>query len=254
MLNSLIDNDLYKFTMQQAVLQMYPHATASYKFINRRPGKLVPGMVKDIFGAIQNMESLQIKPHEVEFLKERCPFLKPWYIEYLKGYRFDPREVSINWDDAAKDINITISGPWHRTILWEVPLLAIVSEIYYNHCSTIAVDDQEYYTHTLKKGRALADAEAIYFEFGTRRRRNYNTQDTAIDALLHSKNEKGNNYLFGVSNIHFAHLYNAKPVGTMAHEWIMAHSALSGLRHANQNPPKMVLFHKLNVIGVSLSS
>lgn len=224
--------------MQQAVLELYPQSWARYKFIARRPVGFTPDMVSDFNKCIRSMANLRLKDGERAFLEGTCPYLKPWYLSYLNDYKFDPKQVIATHNGT--DIEIAVSGPWHSTILWEVPILAAVSEIYYHYKVGAgfpnAYDNHAaYWNHTLKKGRALADAGVTHFEFGTRRRRHYLAQLWAIDALRNARSEAGNNTLFGVSNVHFAYMFALRPSGTMAHEWIMAHSVLSGLRHANRN-------------------
>lgn len=241
-MESLLDNDSYKLTMQQAALELYPNAQAKYKFIARRPVGFTPDMVNDFNKCITAMGDLRLKDYERTFLEQTCPYLKPWYLAYLNDYKFDPKQV--NAVHNGTDIEISVNGPWHSAILWEVPILAIVSEVNYHyarHCNRHAPGDggdesyPVYYDRTIKKGRALADAGVTHFEFGTRRRRGYQTQLCVVNALKNARSEDGNNTLFGVSNVHFAYMFGLRPSGTMAHEWIMAHSVLSGLRHANRN-------------------
>jgi nicotinate phosphoribosyltransferase len=230
--DSLLDQDFYKLTMQQAVLELYPYSQAIYKFIPRKPVNYTRDMVDDFNMVLKRFGEVGMTANEKNFLKHHCPYLKPWYLEYLSTYRFNPDEV-VAFHNGI-DIDITVVGPWHRTILWEVPILATISEIYY-HRNSKAVDAQEYHARTSLKGRTLADHGVVHFEFGTRRRRGYAMQRLVVDALKQARSTHGENTLFGVSNVHFAHTFGLRPAGTMAHEWIMAHSVLNGLRHANRN-------------------
>lgn len=236
MIASILDQDFYKLTMQQAVLELYPNTHASYRFINRHPGGFTPDMAYELRDYVKSdLVKLSLKEDEYAFLRDKCQFLKPWYLEYLKNYKYKAEDISVNFDHISNDLDITVSAPWHRGIMWEVPVLAMASEIYFKHKGK-PYNASDYYAKTIKKGRDLADANCIHFEFGTRRRRSYETQKLAIDALRTARSEHNNeNTLFGVSNVHFAQMFNLRPIGTMAHEWIMAHSVLSGLRHANRN-------------------
>lgn len=198
---SLLDNDAYKLTMQQAVLQLYPRACADYKFIARTPVNFTKEMVDEFKVKIAEMQKLKLTDEEKHFLRYNCTYLQPWYLEYLSTYRFDPIEVGAIYTDG--DIKIAVSGDWHRTILWEVPILALVSDIYYKHNGT-TIDLNDYYEHTITKGRTLADAGVTHFEFGTRRRRSYPLQLIVVDALKRAKSENGDNKLYGVSNVHLA--------------------------------------------------
>jgi len=227
MITSLLDNDLYKFTMEQAVLELHPDVRATYQLINRCPSDRFN---QEFFGAlteaVEEMSGLELRRDEWLFLQERCPYLKPAYLDYLKNYRYDPHEVHARLDDQRR-LSITIDGPWHRTILWEVPLLALICELYGKHVDTNWTG-QGQAGKVEKKSNTLRQAGCTFADFGTRRRRNYVTQRQVVEGL------RGNPGFVGTSNVHLAHAHDLKPIGTMAHEWIMAHSVLGGLRHANR--------------------
>ena len=227
MITSILDNDLYKFTMQQAVLELYPTASVSYEFINRSPSDRFN---REFFSAlrqsIRETSRLKLQPDERLFLKQHCPYLKPAYLDYLENYRYDPDEVDARLDDRG-GLSIEIHGPWHRAILWEVPLLALVSELHGRHVDTGWTSDGQA-EKIAAKSSTLRQAGCVFADFGTRRRRDYATQKLVVGAL------RENPGFVGTSNVHLAHLHGLRPIGTMAHEWIMAHSVLGGLRHANR--------------------
>jgi nicotinate phosphoribosyltransferase len=224
---SLLDNDLYKFTMQQAVLELYPAARVSYEFVNRRPSdRFNEAFFDALTQAVREMSRLQLQRDERAFLQEKCPYLKPAYLDYLEDYRYDPSEVEARLDDQGS-LSIVIRGLWQRTILWEVPLLALVSELYGRHVDTHWTNNGQA-EKIAAKSSVLREAGCAFADFGTRRRRSYATQALVVGAL------RDNPGFLGTSNVHLAQVYQAKPIGTMAHEWIMAHSVLGGLRHANR--------------------
>lgn len=227
MIRSVLDNDLYKFTMQQAVLDLYPEVRATYEFINRRPSdRFNAEFLGPLAGAVEQLSRLQLQEEERSFLRRQCPYLKPAYLDYLKNYRYDPAEVDLRLDDQH-GLSMVIDGPWHRTILWEVPLLALVSELYGKHVDTNWTPDGQL-EKIAAKGSMLERAGCAFADFGTRRRRDHATQDLIVGAL------RDNPGFVGTSNVHLAHVHDLRPIGTMAHEWIMAHSVLCGLRHANR--------------------
>lgn len=229
---SILDNDLYSFTQQQAVLEIYPEAQATYQFINRRPddklGSLVPILQEKIE---KTFSSIALKDTEAAWLKKTCPFLKPAYIAFLKNYKFDISEIVTLEKTKTDDLKITIKGPWYSSILWEVPLMSLISECYFtqeNIKDTWTHKGQESLIAT--KGNILQNHGCKFADFGTRRRRSYLTQEIVVQAFaFNCKN------FLGTSNAHYAHLYGIKPIGTMAHQWIQAHSVLAGLRHANRH-------------------
>ena len=227
MIASILDNDLYKFTMQQAVLELYPAARVTYEFVNRRPSDRFNGALFDALRqSIQEMSHLQLQADERSFLERQCPYLKPAYLDYLENYRYDPGEVDARLDDQG-GLSIAIRGSWQRAILWEVPLLALVSELYGRHVDTHWTSDGQA-EKIAAKSSVLQRAGCVFADFGTRRRRSYATQALVVGAL------RDNPGFVGTSNVHLAHVHQLKPIGTMAHEWIMAHSVLGGLRHANR--------------------
>ena len=226
-MSSILDNDLYKFTMQQAVLELYPDAQAGYELIQRRPTeRCTPAFLGHFLQSLEAMSALELRDDEFAWLSAQCPYLKPAYLEYLQNYRFDPSEVTAGVDQQGK-LSIAVCGPWHRTILWEVPLLALVSEL-----DGLLLDanwsSRGQREKIREKGRLLGEAGVVFADFGTRRRRSYAVQDLIVQELI------SNPGFLGTSNVHLAHKHGTRPIGTMAHEWIMAHSVLAGLRHANR--------------------
>lgn len=245
--NSILDNDFYKFTMQNAVVKLFPSQRVKYSFINR--GK---HFIPDNFGevlreAVDNMAKLKLTKDEKEYLKTTCPYLALPYLDFLEGYRYDPSEVKIVQN--GHDIEVSVEGLWYRTILWEVPLLAMISELYYEMNDMERNSNDFIIENTLGKAQKLQKLGVNFAEFGTRRRHSYKVHDIVVDALIKSKN---NNFI-GSSNVHFAMKYGIKPIGTHAHEWFMFHAAEFGFKMANE----LALEHWVDVfrgdLGVALS-
>lgn len=224
-IRSILDNDLYKFTMQQTVLEHYADVPVVYQFTNRNPDVIFSkDIVDELRCEIYMMKDLTLNPEELQFIRLSCPFLKPSYIEYLRNYRYDGRDVELDVVDGK--LSILVKGTWSNTILWEVPLLAMVSELYFRKNP---VDMEQQRQLALDKGNALNKMGVLFAEFGTRRRRGYEFQDIFVKSNAH------NPAMVGASNVHMAQKYRTKPIGTMAHEWIMGVSALEGLRNANRH-------------------
>jgi nicotinate phosphoribosyltransferase len=230
MIRSVLDNDLYKLTMQQAVLVAAPQADAVYRFTNRRPEKAVNrAMFDGIRRDIEELAKLRADAREHVWLAKQCPYFSPAYLEYLANYRFDPQEL--NLELSCGELQLSIAGRWHRTILWEVPLMAVVSRNHFLHADAAwqgPETEREQHRKAQQKAASLAAGGCIWADFGTRRRRNYATQDGIV--AVH-KSHAG---FAGTSNVHLACKHGVNPIGTMAHEWIMAASVLWGLRHANK--------------------
>jgi nicotinate phosphoribosyltransferase len=222
-IQSLLDTDLYKLTMQQAVLELYPDAIAEYRFTNRGNQVIGERTLNRLREELAALSEVKLLTSEIRFL-ETLDFLKPSYISYLSQYRFDPRQVIATIDDS-RQLAITIKGPWRDTILWEVPLMALISEIYFEG-STDDISDMLPKAE-VKAGRL--SGKCHFADFGTRRRRSGSYHYEIVKQLAWTADT-----FVGTSNVKLALQQGLKPIGTMAHEWIMGISALEGLRHANR--------------------
>ncbi len=237
MIRSILDNDLYKFTMQMAVLELFPDAVAEYRFINRGAQRFTADLVSELRRVIdEDISALFLKDDEYRWLKAECAYFKPMYLEYLRNYRFDPSEVRVCLT-RDNDLDLRISGPWHKTILWEIVLMAAVSELYFNTAEEQCNDSSRmqpegyvtagYGSFIWEIGRELEAAECTFSDFGTRRRRSFEIHEQVVRTLVKLKS------FSGTSNVFLAMLYGTRPIGTVGHEWFMGNSALVGLRNAN---------------------
>src|SRR5690554_1303080 len=111
---SLLDNDFYKFTMQHAVIKLFPKVKTKYAFINRGEHIFPDGFDKALKESIAAMASLALSKKEKAYLSITCPYLDPTYLDFLEGYRYDPEEVEIK--QFAGELEIKVSGYWYRTI------------------------------------------------------------------------------------------------------------------------------------------
>lgn len=225
-IRSILDTDLYKLTMQKAVLGYRQGIPVKYVFHNRRKeGKFNTDFMAALQREVVQMTDLRLQTDEADWLLTTCPWLGRDYIEYLRNYRFSTTDLDAELKDG--DLNLTITGSWERTILWEVPLMALISELYFIHCDTDwKFDEGAQRAKALDKTKAMP--ENRFADFGTRRRRNFDTQNIVVDVMKEDVN------FAGTSNVRLAMTHGVKPIGTMAHEWIMGFSALESLRHANR--------------------
>lgn len=237
MIQSILDNDLYKLSMQMAVLELFPEACVEYRFINRGGQRFNEEFVKKFRNLLDiQFPKIALTAEEYSWLRSVCPFFKPMYLEYLKNYRFDPSEVSVGLTED-NGLDLRIKGPWHSAILWEVVLMATISELYFNTVEKSWKEQPfsngedillDHYAEKIRSiGKELNGHGCLFTEFGTRRRRSFQLQDKVIEVLC------GLPCFTGTSNVHLARKYGIKPVGTIGHEWIMGNSALMGLRRAN---------------------
>ena len=157
-------------------------------------------------------------------MRAKCYYFDSVFFDLLKGFRFNPAEVKVSQEGGKLDVEIR--GLWYRTVLWEVPLMAMISELYFRMTGQVARDLER---NATEKARAFADIKAEISEFGTRRRYSFDVQDRVIGIL--KENMKG--LLNGTSNVYFAMKYDLIPMGTHPHEWFMYHGAHFGYRSAN---------------------
>ncbi|MCP3941597.1 MAG: nicotinate phosphoribosyltransferase [Desulfobacteraceae bacterium] len=227
MIQSILDNDLYKFTMQQAVHMLYPGAQAEYKFINRENTSFPEGFARKIRQEIEKMASLSLSQDQKAYLKNSCSFLTPVYLDYLESYAYNPDEVIIRQEKGA--LFLTVKGPWHRTILWEVPLMSIISETFFSMTTQVPLSRKKIRETNLNKAILMATNQVPFADFGTRRRFSSTIHEMLITDICSHENHT----LIGTSNVHFAKKFNLPPIGTMAHEWFMFHALVSGYKMAN---------------------
>jgi nicotinate phosphoribosyltransferase len=170
---------------------------------------------------------LRLTKEEKDFLAITCPYLDPTYLDFLQGYCYNPDEVQI--EQSGGDVSIFIEGLWYRTILWEIPLLSLVSELYYKMSKLERNSDEEVIAVTREKIDNYNKLGVTVAEFGTRRRHSYRVHQL----VMHALKEYGGKSFVGSSNVHLAMVNGVKPIGTHAHEWFMFHGARYGFKIAN---------------------
>lgn len=239
---SFLDTDLYKLTMQCAVLKYYKDVPVTYAFTNRTPEKKLSRKAFSwLEDQVRKLGNISLSTEELQYLKEHCPYLTAPYLEYLSEFRLRPRDqvvmkfLPVGADTGSEtdlgDLDVTISGTWAETILYEIPLLALTSEAYFKFMEPDwTYEGQE--ELAFEKGMRLLEAGCVFSEFGTRRRRDYHTQALVFRGLTRAGKEaekRGfSGRLSGTSNVHLAMRFNIPPVGTVAHEWFMGTAAIVG--------------------------
>jgi len=251
---TLLDNDLYKLTMMQAVFELYPDAEVEYRFTNRgvkrEDGTVDKHMATEDFlrrlrSRVESLRGVHFDEAELHWLKTLGFFIfKPGFLAFLRTFSLNPDDVlitrcqggsdsplSINksWKMPEQELVIRITGNWYEIILWEVPLLAMISETYYE-----TVDKDWSYIGQGKSARNKVDTlergGCYYADFGTRRRRSFLNQENFVETAR----EHTDGHFIGTSNMYLAMKYGLKPIGTAAHELTMAHMVLSGIKHCNK--------------------
>ncbi|OAX32258.1 Nicotinate/Quinolinate PRTase C-terminal domain-like protein, partial [Rhizopogon vinicolor AM-OR11-026] len=235
---SILDTDFYKFTMQQAVFEYYPTAQAVYRFVHRDKDRQFPKACIEKFKiSLNSFAEVQLKQDERVWLQDKCNYFKPNYLDYLQSYRFKPEQITVNFipssnDPAMGSVEIEARGLWLETILWDTPLMARLSEIYFRYA------DQDWdYTgqeeQAMHKAMCLFDARCTFCDLGTRRRRSLLAHDLVLSGIIKAQDtHEWKDGFLGTGNVYYAMRYNLKPIGTIAHEWFMGIAAICNYKDA----------------------
>lgn len=221
-INSLLENDLYKFSMGQAIYHQFSDYKTTWSFKCRNEGIYFTGeMVEEIKRQIKLYCNLHFTEDELDYLNH-IRWLKGSYIDFLRLWhpRFEDYEIK---HGGEKGLTIETKGTWLNTSMYEVPTLAIVNEVYFRMSYDMAKLEEEFKEKLAKKIADLRSGKyniGSFSEFGLRRRLNQKMQDLAIREL--GNNNYPDSCFIGTSNVYLAKKYNLTPVGTMAHEWVQA--------------------------------
>lgn len=224
-ITSLLDTDLYKFTMMQVVLHHFPGAQVEYRFKCRNPGiDLVP-CIEEIEEEMQALCSLRFRDKELNYLRA-MRFIKSDFVDFLGIFQMNQKYISVTPSPLQNgEIDITVRGPWLHTILFEIPVLSIVNEIYFRRTQRFP-DFGEGRVRLIEKIRLLTDhpelTECKIADYGTRRRFSRIWHEEVVLTL---KDQLGENFA-GTSNVWLAYRQNLTPLGTMAHEYLQACQSL----------------------------
>jgi nicotinate phosphoribosyltransferase len=221
-INSLLDTDLYKFTMMQAVLHQFPGANVEYRFKCRSEGVALAPYAVAVNEQIDALCALRFRDDELAYLRA-LRYIRSDFVDFLALFHFNRRHIEVCAD--GNDLSISIKGPWLHTILFEIPVLAIVNEVYFR--ATQPKPDLNEGRSRLAEKLALVRAQSpelafSFADYGTRRRFSHTWQREVLFAV---KETVPQNFV-GTSNVFFAKELGLLAVGTMAHEWLQAAQAL----------------------------
>ncbi|MEO9077882.1 MAG: nicotinate phosphoribosyltransferase [Rhodanobacter sp.] len=224
-MESLLDTDLYKFSMMQVVLHQYPAAQVEYRFKCRNPGIELAPYIDEIRAELAGLCCLRFSGDELSYLRG-WRFIKSDFVDFLALFQLNQKYVEITPAASGNgEIEICIRGPWLHTILFEVPLLAIINEVYFRHVSA-GLDLAEGRRRLHQKIALLRDtpdyAGCRIADYGTRRRYSRVWQEEVVTALRDGLGAQ----LAGTSNVWLARKLDLTPLGTLAHEYLQAHQAL----------------------------
>lgn len=223
-IKSLLDTDLYKFTMMQVVLHHFPAAQVEYRYKCRTPGINLRPYLEEIRREIHDLCQLRFSEAELAYLST-LRFIKSDFIDFLGLFHLPEKCIHVTESSVPGEIEITVRGSWLHTILFEIPVLAIVNEVYFkNECPGASWEEARKRLQT--KMRLVLDAtdlsEFRVAEYGTRRRFSHDWHEEVVTTM---KAQMGVHFA-GTSNVWFAMKHGVLPLGTMAHEYLQACQAL----------------------------
>ena len=224
--NTILDTDLYKFTTSYAYIKLFPNAIGTFSFKDRDNTEYSEDFLKVLREEISHLFQIRLTNKELEYMVGNCRFLPRVYWEWLSSFQFSPEKIQVYLDNEHH-LQVEVSDLLYKVTLYEVPLLAIISEIK-NKFSGYTVSSKEIISKLSEKVSLSNHYLLPFSEFGTRRRFSTDVQDAVIGYL-----KQNSQCCTGTSNCHFAMKYQMKMMGTHPHEWFMFHGAQFGYKHAN---------------------
>ena len=220
---SLLETDLYKFTMWQALLHRHPDAQTEYAFVCRNtPAYPLAELKAEVERELDHLCTLSFQEDEIDYLRS-LRFIKSDFADFLTLFRFQRKFISVDTDGPT--LLIKASGPLVHVMGFEIYVLYIVNELYFRRFDDVAA---------LAEGRRRLDAKLAllrdlppapasqhpfeFFDFGVRRRFSGAWQEEVVATLAKAVPQ----YFKGTSNVYLARKFNLVPIGTMAHEYLQA--------------------------------
>ena len=230
-IHSLLDTDLYKFTMLQVVLHQFPQAHGVYEFRCRNNDQTVYPLAEikaELERELDALCEVKFSADELDYLRS-LRFIKSDFVDYLELFQLKRRFITVS-TDAQNRLHIRVEGPIIQAMFFEIFTLAIVNELYFRRLETPAVIEEG--ERRLQSKVALlqqynaaqnpAEPPFLVSDFGTRRRYNLHWQEHVVRTL----NQAAPDIFRGTSNVYLAKKLDITPIGTMAHEFLQAFQAL----------------------------
>ena len=225
-ITSLLDTDLYKFTMMQVVLHQFPGAQVEYKFKCRNPGVNLAQFADEIRDEIRSLCQITFKENELAYLRS-MRYIKSDFVDFLGLFQLNEKYITVT-PLPNEEIDITIQGPWLHTILFEIPVLAFVNEVYFRN--TVKVPDFPEGRRRLEEKISLLRGDGLHnlkiADYGTRRRFSKAWHEEVLRVLSNRLGHHQGEQLAGTSNVLAAMRLGLTPLGTMAHEYLQACQSL----------------------------
>lgn len=223
-ITSPLVNDLYKWNMMNIAFKYFNDKYTTWCYKCRNEGvKFTPEMVTEIRAQLDwYCEHVRYTEDDINYLRKTCPWLSEGFLNFLRFWRPNRSDILVNEGNiqAYNDCGLAIEarGMWLNVSWYEIPILAIVNEVYFAFTYGAGAKNIEFQKRTIEKFSKLVNGEydiGTWSEFGLRRRYSGEMQDWLIHYIVDQKIPG----FVGTSNVYLAKKYGVKPIGTMAHEF-----------------------------------
>ena len=230
-IHSILENDLYKFSMSYYYQVHYPNAWGTFTFHDRNNTKYTNEFVDDLRKEFNNLASLSLQDSEFEWASRTINYIPQYFWEWLHHFRFEADKI-VTWLDEEQHLHIEVSDLMYKVTFYEIPILAIVSELYHRHHENIFQTREELLdimADSLKKKADIASRHNLFFaDFGMRRRFNTISEEIVIKYM-----KEHCPTFTGTSTVSLAMKHQVRPIGAMAHECFMFQAAIHSPKEAN---------------------
>ena len=231
MINSMLHNDLYKFSMSNYYIQNFPQASGTFAFHDRNNTEYTPEFVTLLKAEFDKLSSLFLQKAEFDWAVKNIPYIPQFYWEWLRSFRYEPNKINM-WLDESNHLHIEVTDLMYKVTFYEIPVLSLVSEVYHKymkHGFQLRGEIEDAVFPRLDEKIQIAADHNLYFaDFGMRRAYNDLTEEVVVKYL------KENCPTFvGTSTVSLAMKYGVRPIGTMAHECFMFQAAVHSPKDAN---------------------
>ena len=223
---SLLENDLYKFTMWQALLHSHPNTHTEYAFVCRNaPAYPLTELQADIERELDRLCTMSFAEDELDYLRG-LRFIKSDFVDFLTVFRFQRKFIHVDTD--GEQLIVRAKGPQVHVMAFEIFVLYIVNELYFRRFDQQAALDEGRRRLAAKVqalrdfGREPAKRNPFeFFDFGVRRRFSGAWHDEVVATLAREVPQ----YFKGTSNVYLAKKFGLVPIGTMAHEYLQSYQS-----------------------------
>jgi len=228
-LHSLLETDLYKFTMWQTMLHRHPQAQAEYRFVCRNaPAFPLSELLDEVNAQLDHLCALSFTEDELAYIGG-LRYIKGDFVDFLRIFRFQRRFVRASAAADGHTLEIVAEGPQVHVMGFEIYVLAIVNELYFRRADQAAalVEGRTRLQAKIAALREFGAREPVrahpfeFFDFGVRRRFSGAWQEEVVRTLKDAVPE----FFKGTSNVFLAKKHGLVAIGTMAHEYLQSYQA-----------------------------